>query len=578
MEAKRRIILLLIFLRFLLSFSHGYIHPDEFFQSYEVMASDFIAFDGVKINKPWEYNISSSSPSFISNKSPNSVNANTEKDTQSEKECAVDDISVSQEQYKEQTIYRSAFPILLSHGWIFALLSKANHILPSTGRVLLYTPRLVAFTTSILFDYILYLICLSTKRDPFLALLVQNTSWISLLMFSRSFSNINESLIFYTIYYFVTLLHDKSNRPMVNKLSLYFAIGFLSGLGIFVRITFPGFIAVPLLFLLVQITQNRKLVQSDKKFPLVQFIIASGFGFIIATSIAVFVDSYYVSYVTKQPLSIGSAVFAPFNNLLYNLKTENLAKHGLHPRYLHSVVNLQILFGPCVIVILLKFITSIRFFLNDKSVLMPLLTITIAVGILSFFPHQEPRFLIPLILPIVLIMHDILKLHNEFLLSASFRRYFMIGLLTWLLFNSVMCIFFGMIHQGGIVNMLFYISDITASCEKVTSVITYQTYMSPQFLIGQQSSKCFHVQNYGSDLKELVNKISALKESSTNYLIISPCSSKQLYTKELQNEYQIIKRYWPNFSAEAFEGMNPSKLKSMGFFEFISLCMFQEKN
>jgi phosphatidylinositol glycan class Z len=31
---------------------------------------------------------------------------------------------------------------------------------------------------------------------------------------------------------------------------------------------------------------------------------------------------------------------------MYNVKTENLSEHGLHPRYLHLLVNMPLLFGP----------------------------------------------------------------------------------------------------------------------------------------------------------------------------------------------------------------------------------------
>lgn len=39
-------------------------------------------------------------------------------------------------------------------------------------------------------------------------------------------------------------------------------------------------------------------------------------------------------------------VVTPYNNLLYNLSPENLAEHGLHPRWLHAVVNLPMVVGP----------------------------------------------------------------------------------------------------------------------------------------------------------------------------------------------------------------------------------------
>jgi phosphatidylinositol glycan class Z len=39
------------------------------------------------------------------------------------------------------------------------------------------------------------------------------------------------------------------------------------------------------------------------------------------------------------------AVIVPMNAALYNLKTDNLASHGLHPRWLHVIVNAPMILG-----------------------------------------------------------------------------------------------------------------------------------------------------------------------------------------------------------------------------------------
>lgn len=45
----------------------------------------------------------------------------------------------------------------------------------------------------------------------------------------------------------------------------------------------------------------------------------------------------------------GDIVITPLNNLLYNMNVDNLAQHGLHPRYTHFAVNLPLLFGPLAV-------------------------------------------------------------------------------------------------------------------------------------------------------------------------------------------------------------------------------------
>lgn len=48
--------------------------------------------------------------------------------------------------------------------------------------------------------------------------------------------------------------------------------------------------------------------------------------------------------------STAKLVLTPYNFLSYNLRTENLAKHGIHPRWLHVVVNLPMILGPSLFV------------------------------------------------------------------------------------------------------------------------------------------------------------------------------------------------------------------------------------
>jgi phosphatidylinositol glycan class Z len=45
----------------------------------------------------------------------------------------------------------------------------------------------------------------------------------------------------------------------------------------------------------------------------------------------------------------GHFVLTPLNNILYNMDVENLKQHGLHPRYLHLLVNAPMLYGPLVV-------------------------------------------------------------------------------------------------------------------------------------------------------------------------------------------------------------------------------------
>jgi phosphatidylinositol glycan class Z len=58
-------------------------------------------------------------------------------------------------------------------------------------------------------------------------------------------------------------------------------------------------------------------------------------------------------------------VICPLNFILYNIDSTNLDKHGLHPPWLHFLVNANILYGPlhlCFILWGLSRISSVKRF------------------------------------------------------------------------------------------------------------------------------------------------------------------------------------------------------------------------
>lgn len=58
-----------------------------------------------------------------------------------------------------------------------------------------------------------------------------------------------------------------------------------------------------------------------------------------------FLGSSSTSFFHRLPL------ITPINLLRYNLSSDNLLEHGLHPRYLHLLVNLPMLFGAGMVAI-----------------------------------------------------------------------------------------------------------------------------------------------------------------------------------------------------------------------------------
>jgi phosphatidylinositol glycan class Z len=115
----------------------------------------------------------------------------------------------------------------------------------------------------------------------------------------------------------------------------------------------------------------------------------------------------------------------PLNNWSYNKESENLAVHGVHPRWLHLLVNLPLLVGPALTLI------SVTSALSWTAV--------VGTAILSIFPHQETRFLLPAV--------SLLIASTRIPTSPRHRRVF---ISTWIAFNASVALLMGVLHQGGV--------------------------------------------------------------------------------------------------------------------------------
>ena len=94
----------------------------------------------------------------------------------------------------------------------------------------------------------------------------------------------------------------------------------------------------------------------------------------------------------------------PWNNLMYNLDARNLARHGLHARWTHVVVNVPLLFGPTLLLlpwawkrrsVAAAAATTAATAAKEEDPRWLLLSPVCGVLCLSVMPHQEARFLLP---------------------------------------------------------------------------------------------------------------------------------------------------------------------------------------
>ena len=145
----------------------------------------------------------------------------------------------------------------------------------------------------------------------------------------------------------------------------------------------------------------------------------------------------------------------------------NLAQHGLHPRILHAAVNVPMLFAPLLTPAISSAAAAMRTLLRpaprrprltaSMAAMQPpgpaatsaamLVCVLLPLAALSAAPHQEPRFLLPMLLPLA-------ALGGAGALAS--RRH----VAAWAVFNLALALFWGGAHQAGVLPAAAFTSDL----------------------------------------------------------------------------------------------------------------------
>lgn len=153
------------------------------------------------------------------------------------------------------------------------------------------------------------------------------------------------------------------------------------------------------------------------------------------------------------------------------------------------------------------------------------------VLILSIFEHQEPRFLIPLIVPLVYLnAHDLFPDPHNIVVATSKQiakpansekkpenpRHLLFKI--WLVLNVILSLFYGFIHQGGVFKATSYLSEELNSKPINTNfhVVTSHIYSMPKSLFLQKSSEKLY---YNNKFKYKLNKRLFMYEEGSNNLL-----------------------------------------------------------
>jgi phosphatidylinositol glycan class Z len=357
--------------------------------------------------------------------------------------------------------------------------------------IVYWTLRLLMFTLSfVLEDWALQEL-VQSPRQRRIAIMMVASSYVTWTYQSHTFSNSIETLVvLWSLALIQRIVEDKEHSGAFACAVLAFIVT----LGVFNRITFPAYIIIPAF----------QLLPHFKRKPIALLSIVS-FGLLTATSAILMDTSFYRPGTPLFKTALKTPVITPFNNLLYNVATSNLAQHGLHPIYQHAAVNLPQLLGPAYLLIFTH-----RFYTTTR-----LVGAIFGTLILSIFPHQEARFLIPAV-PLILSSVKLPK-HATTLFFAA-----------WITFNLFFGVLMGTYHQGGVVPMQLHIETM----DNVNHVFWWKSYSPPLWLLDGKIDSMETTDLMGmqkeSMMQELGGQVNCLKKSRNGVYLAAPYSATYL--------------------------------------------------
>ncbi|KAI9711958.1 MAG: alpha 1,2 mannosyltransferase [Chrysothrix sp. TS-e1954] len=381
---------------------------------------------------------------------------------------------------------RSAFSLWPTYGLpmlIARWLWEGSGNGPIRPIIVYWTLRVLMFTLSlVLEDWAIQELVEAPHRRPE-ALLLVSSSYVTWTWQGHTFSSSVETLTVLWSLALIKRIVDRKERR--TGFASPITLGIVLVFGTFNRITFPAFLLAPGLQLLPILLKRRPTL----------FVLCTTCA--ATTCLAILVDT---TFHTAGHLSLDELwqrpVVTPLNNLLFNVQPSNLHQFGQHPFYQHFIINLPQLLGPA-------------FILLFRSAALTTTTISALTGtvILSIMPHQEARFLLPVI-PLVL-------------LSVRVPRQFSrLWLTSWLAFNCVLGLLMGIYHQGGVVPAQSFLQ----TQENVSYAYWWKSYSPPTWLSGDRNRDMTTVDLMGLEPQSLAHRICE-RASPTNGVLVAPNSA-----------------------------------------------------
>lgn len=517
------------------------------------------------------------------------------------------------------------------------------HIDLMSGYLLLVFPRLIMLLISFVNDYSVWKICKFNNIKHDIRLIALASSWVVMTFATRTFSNtvemavcslvlclVSECMVLSnTVIYQMEFLEEKYENAerVVDKVKFYkmmmslprhnfnrcFVLASLCVVGMFNRPTFL-FFGLPIIFhWMIRGFGSKTVTFTEFNLRMLYFIVSG----LPALIVIVLIDSFYYGYLSLAQIyifdvSMDNFLVTPVNFIRYNINPENTAQHGEHPKWLHMLVNVPLLFNVLGIIAVCSFGMMIYRFgkkefqnLPQTQSFVSLMTSAafVPVLLLSFFNHQEARFLIPITVPLLLLhaaklilgvnLANALNLkESQWCAVRSLSAVIPLSISgrfvkrTWYVMNIVFTVFFGFIHQAGVVQVANHFSKYhpTTSATTQINLVTSHSYMLPQTLMMTPSTEALFLdaktgQKYRKNRKILLHELGSLNitevvkrtkrlidvaevrartsQTSYEFFVALPTSKSEEFTSLFAQQYNYIEisedvTFYPHISTEAF--------------------------
>lgn len=504
----------------------------------------------------------------------------------------------------EKPIRDITLPYLLlmpAFGVLHQLMPMLDELGVVKSSLLVTLPRILFACANVINFILVKKLCLEINYDHKLALWLFSTSYVTWVYLTRSFSNTTETFLVSSVCLILVGMHQNlnkcrdSNKGQKEALKSHTkhcaCLGVLICLGIFNRPTFLVFLLVPLMWF----TCNTLKTVCRFHAVWIGLMFVSGATFLLTFFVLCMVNSAYYNpdffhttsdlaiQLLSSPVSslpdiilsfLHSLKVPPHNFIMYNVNSSNLAQHGVHPRATHFLVNLPLLLGPLAFDLYWNF-THLLIRRGKGREGWIIFAVIVPVACLSCFTHQEPRFLLP-VLPFAVVS----AVGSKLVQTKSWQCF-------TLVFNVLAFLFFGFLHQAGLIPALSSLQQELTSESKTLKhmpsayhLVFYCTYMPPRYILLANSQTIdLTVHDLGGrpaeELELKVKQINTFCENSLQHCHIKLFfpGSVEKDVKNLVN-WQNMNNFCPHLSTERLPKVGEYLNGNISLAEFMSqLCL-----